>query len=134
MPAQTALVALLNRLGGRTDSVAASRDLVAIAPQYLPLVQVEDRGADGVSVSAMNVEELMARSLGDELSAMTLLTALVRDGAARAPALPGGGPAFWTARDPRDVARQTLQWALDHPEVGLEPEAFAVARLLVDAG
>jgi hypothetical protein len=133
MTGPTALVAMLNRLGGRTDCVSAHRDLVSLAPQYLPLVQVEDRGTDGVHVTALNVEELMSRSAGDEPSAMELLTALVRDGAARAPALPGGGPAFWTARDPRDVARQTLQWAIDHPEHALEPEAFAVARLQLDA-
>ncbi len=132
MYAQSALVAMLNRLGGRTDSVAASKDLVSIAPAYLPLVQVEDLGADGMRIAALNVEELMARSIGDEAAAMALLADLARDGAVRAPALPGGHPAFWTARDPRDVARQALQWALDHPEADLSAQAFAVARGVLD--
>jgi len=133
MHAQTALVAMLNRLGGRTDSVAASRDLVTLAPAYLPLVQVEDVGAEGMRIAALNVEELMSRSAGDEPAAMALLADLVREGAVRAPARPGGHAAFWTARDPRDVARQALQWALDHPEAELSAEAFGVARAVLDA-
>lgn len=132
MHSQTALVAMLNRLGGRTDSVAACRDLVTRAPGHLPLVLVEDLGADGVRLSALNVEELMSRSLGDEPAAMALLAEVVRIGGVRAPALPGGRPGFWTARDPRDLARQTLQWTLDHPEADLAAEAFAVARSVLD--
>ncbi|MTD43220.1 hypothetical protein GKE82_02590 [Conexibacter sp. W3-3-2] len=129
----TALVALLNRLGGRTDAVAASRDLIGLAPVHLPLVLVEDLGPEGVRVSALNVEELMARRLDEEQEAMALLGEVVRLGGVREPDPAGGPPAFWSARDPRDVARQALQWALDHPELELSGAAFAVARGVLDA-
>lgn len=132
MTSQSVLVAMLNRLGGRTDSVAARRDLVSVSPSHLPLVEVEDRGADGVRVTALNVEELMSVSGGDEALALELLATLVREGATRGAALSGLGAAYWTTRDRRDLARQTLQWALDHPETGLESEAFTVARGVLD--
>lgn len=132
MTSPSVLVSMLNRLGGRTDSVAASRDLVALAPAHLPLVQVEDLGADGVHVTALNVEELMAQWHGDELVAMQLLVTLVRDGTTRSPSVSGTTQAFWTTRDRRDLARQTLQWALDHPDADLDRQAFAVARGVLD--
>lgn len=134
MASPTALVAMLNRLGGRTDGVAASRDLITLAPARLPIVLVEDHGETDVRVSALNVEELMSRRLGEEPAAMALLGDLVRAGAVREPArAPGTAAVWWSARDARDVARQTLQWALDHPEADLTAEAFLVARAVLDA-
>lgn len=118
---------MLNRLGGRTDAPAAQRDLVALAPAYLPLVEVRGAADGGVRVTALNVEELMTRHEGDEGTAMELLTDLVRDGAQRDDA-----GTFWTTRDRRDLARQTLQWALDHADAGLTAEAFVVARAAVE--
>lgn len=118
---------MLNRLGGRTDAPAAHRDLVALAPPYLPLVEICRATDGGVRVVALNVEELMARYEGDEAAAMELLSGLVQQGAQR-----DEGGTFWTTRDRRDLARQTLQWALDHPEAALTAEAFAVARAVVE--
>jgi hypothetical protein len=132
MAAQSVLLSVLNRLGGRTEAVAASRDLVGLAPAHLPVVSVEDRGADGVAVTAMSVEELMTRHLGEETAVLELLHVVARDGATRAALLPGLPVAFWTSRDPRDLARQVVQWAIDHPDVGLETEAFALARAVLD--
>jgi len=114
MPSQSVLVAMLNRLGGRSDAPAAHRDLVALAPTYLPLVEVSGEAGGGVRVVALNVEELMTRYEGDEAAAMELLSGLVREGARR------------------DLARQTLQWALDHAELALTAEAFVVARAAVE--
>ncbi len=132
MTSQSVLVAMLNRLGGRTDSVAGSRDLVTLAPGHLPLVQVEDLGADGVRVTALNVEELMSQWTGDELVAMELLVTLVREGATRSASVSGATQAFWTTRDRRDLARQTFQWTLDHPDADLVQQAFGVARDVLD--
>jgi len=127
MPSQSVLVAMLNRLGGRSDAPAAHRDLVALAPTYLPLVEVSGEAGGGVRVVALNVEELMTRYEGDEAAAMELLSGLVREGARRDDA-----GTFWTTRDRRDLARQTLQWALDHAELALTAEAFVVARAAVE--
>lgn len=127
MQSQSVLVAMLNRLGGRTDAPAAHRDLVALAPAYLPLVEVSTGTDGGVRVLALNVAELMVRYENDEQAAMELLSGLVRDGARR-----DEGGTFWTTRDRKDLARQTLQWALDHAEVGLTPAAFEIAREVAD--
>lgn len=124
---RSVLVAMLNRLGGRTDAPAAHRDLVALAPAYLPLVEVRREPGGGVRVLALNVAELMARYEGDEATAMELLSDLVREGARREDA-----GTFWTTRDRRDLARQTLQWALDHADAALTAEAFVVARAVAD--
>lgn len=127
MQSQSVLVAMLNRLGGRTDAPPAHRDLVALAPAYLPLVEVCRESDGGVRVVALNVAELMVRYEGDEGSAMDLLSDLVREGARRDDA-----GTFWTTRDRKDLARQTLQWALDHADVALTAEAFEVARAVAD--
>lgn len=129
---QSVLVSLLNRLGGRADAQPAQRDLVALAPVHLPLVEVCDHGPGGIAVHALNVEELMARSLGEETAAMELLATIVARGGTRAAAGGSGPETFWTARDRRTLARQALQWALDHPEAGLSGAAFGVARTALD--
>ena len=54
---------------------------------------------------------------------VNVLLHLVREGARRDDA-----GTFWTTRDRKDLARQTLQWALDHADAALTAEAFEVAR------
>lgn len=131
MIAQSVLVSMLNRLGGRTDSVAASRDLVTLAPAHLPIVCVAD-AAGRTTITALSVEELMTRHLGHELEVIELLHSIAREGSVRAPVVPGLEECFWTSRDPKDLARLVVQWAIDHPETGFGDEAFALARTVLD--
>ncbi len=126
LASETALLDALNRLGGRHDAPATSRDLIAAAPKDLPLVAVR---ADGPSVTGANVEAFMARAAELEPEALAALGVLVADGVLARDADPGADPAAWAAADRKGVARQTVQWALDHPEHGLHAEAFAIARL-----
>ncbi len=125
---ETVLLDALNRLGGRQDAPATTRDLIAAAPRELPLVAVR---ADGPVVTAANVEAFMARSAELEHEAFAALEQLVATGVLPAPSDPaaGGGATSWATADPRGVARQAVQWALDHPEHGLHAEAFRIARL-----
>jgi hypothetical protein len=126
---ETALLDALNRLGGRQDAPATTRDLIAAAPRDLPLVAVDARGP---AVTGCNVEAFMARAAEQEPAALAALEALVATGALAAAADPGAGPgatAVWATADPKGVARQAVQWALDHPEHALQAEAFAIARL-----
>ena len=122
----TVLVDALNRLGGRNDAPAASRDLVAWAPIDLPLVAVR---MEGPRVLACNVEAFMARAIELEPEALAALHELVSTGRLDAAADPGADPATWVAHDVRGVARQGVQWVLDHPDHGLSAEGFALARL-----
>lgn len=126
---ETALIDALNRLGGRQDAPATTRDLIAAAPRDLPLVAV---GADGPVVTGYNVEAFMARAAELEPEAMDALERLVATGVLAGASDPGAGagPATcWATADPKGVARQAVQWALDHPEHGLQGEAFRIARL-----
>ena len=133
---ETVLLDALNRLGGRQDVPANTRDLIAAAPRDLPLVAVRP----GPSVTGYNVEAFMARAAELEPVALAALEQLVRAGVLSADADPGAGhdtrtriPAAtstsWATADPKGVARQAVQWALDHPEHRLHGEAFAIARL-----
>lgn len=123
---ETVLLDALNRLGGRQDAPATSRDLIAAAPKDLPLVAVR---AEGPSVTGANVEAFMARAPELEPEALAALERIVAHGVLESDADPGADPAAWAAADRKGVARQTVQWALDHPEHGLQAEAFAIARL-----
>lgn len=126
---ETALLDALNRLGGRQDAPATTRDLIAAAPRDLPLVAVR---ADGPTVTGFNVEAFMARAVELEPDALAALEQLVATGVLPAPADPGAGTGqgtSWATADPKGVARQAVQWALDHPEHGLQSEAFRIARL-----
>lgn len=123
---ETALLDALNRLGGRQDAPATTRDLIAAAPKDLPLVAVR---AEGPSVTGANVEAFMARAAELEHEALAALERLVASGVLPASDDPGADPAAWAAADRKGVARQTVQWALDHPEHGLQADAFRVARL-----
>lgn len=126
---ETALLDALNRLGGRQEAPATTRDLIAAAPRDLPLVAVR---ADGPVVTAANVEAFMGRVTGLEAEALAALERLVAVGVLAAgddPGAGGSGSTSWATADPKGVARQTVQWALDHPEHGLHGEAFALARL-----
>lgn len=125
---KTALLDALNRLGGRQDAPATTRDLIAAAPRDLPLVAV--RG-DVPTVTGCNVEAFMARAAGLELDALAALEQLVDAGVLATSADPGAGagpPTAWATADPKGVARQAVQWALDHPEHALQGEAFRIAR------
>jgi hypothetical protein len=126
---EPALLDALNRLGGRQDAPATTRDLIAAAPRDLPLVAVR---SDGPVVTAFNVEAFMALSIELEPEALSALERLVATGVLAAPGDPGAGdddPTCWVTADPRGVARQAVQWALDHPEHRLHAEAFGIARL-----
>lgn len=126
---ETALLDALNRLGGRRDGPATTRDLIAAAPRDLPLVAVR---FDEPAVTAFNVEAFMARSIELEPDALAALEQLVATGVLAAPSDPGAGDdesVCWATADPRGVARQAVQWALDHPEHRLHAEAFRLARL-----
>ncbi len=126
---ETALLDALNRLGGRRDAPATTRDLIATAPRDQPLVAVR---SDGPAVTAFNVEAFMARSIELEPDALTALEQLVATGVLAALSDPGAGDddsLCWATADPRGVARQAVQWAIDHPEHQLHAEAFAIARL-----
>ncbi|MDQ3630771.1 MAG: hypothetical protein M3417_05755 [Actinomycetota bacterium] len=126
---ETALLDALNRLGGRQDAPATTRDLIAAAPRDLPLVAVRP---DGPAVTASNVEAFMARSAELEPEALTALGQLVATGVLAASSDPGAGDdgsTSWATQDPKGVARQAVQWAIDHPEHRLHAEAFAIARL-----
>ncbi len=129
---ETALLDALNRLGGRQDAPATTRDLIAAAPRDLPLVAVRADGVGGPAVTGFNVEAFMARAAEMEPEALAALQQLVATGVLAATADPGAGGeqgTSWATADPKGVARQAVQWALDHPEVGLQGEAFALARL-----
>lgn len=126
---ETVLIDALNRLGGRQDAPATTRDLIAAAPRDLPLVAVS---AGGPSVTGFNVEAFMARAAELEPVALAALQQLVSTGVLPADADPGAGHdsgTSWATADPKGVARQAVQWALDHPEHALHSEAFAIARL-----
>lgn len=126
---ETALLDALNRLGGRQNAPATTRDLIAAAPRDLPLVAVSG-GAP--AVTGYNVEAFMARAPELEPEALTALGQLVATGvlpAAADPGAGGDGSACWATASPKVVARQAVQWALDHPEHGLQGEAFVIARL-----
>lgn len=127
---ETALLDALNRLGGRQDAPATTRDLIAAAPRDLPLVAVS---AEGPAVTGFNVEAFMARAVELEPEAMAALERLVATGVLSATADPGAGSSrsttSWATADPKGVARQAVQWALDHPEHRLQGDAFAIARL-----
>ncbi len=126
---ETALLDALNRLGGRQDAPATTRDLIAAAPRDLPLVAVR---SDGPAVDAYNVEAFMARAAELEPEALAALGQLVATGVLPAsddPGAGGGGSTCWATADPKGVARQAVQWALDHPEHRLQGEAFGIARL-----
>jgi len=126
---ETVLLDALNRLGGRQDAPATTRDLIAAAPRELPLVAVR---ADGPAVTGVNVEAFMDRAAELEHEAFAALEQLVATGVLPAPSDPaagGNGATSWATADPKGVARQAVQWALDHPEHGLHAEAFRIARL-----
>ncbi len=126
---ETALLDALNRLGGRRDAPATTRDLIAAAPRDLPLVAV---CSDGPAVTAFNVEAFIARSVEREPEALTALEQLVATGVLAALSDPGagdGGSMCWATADPKGVAQQAVQWALDHPEHRLHAEGFRIARL-----
>lgn len=123
---ETVLLDALNRLGGRQDAPATSRDLIAAAPKDLPLVAVRLKGP---SVTGANVEAFMARAPELEPQALAALARIVGDGVLPLESDPGADPASWAAADRKGVARQAVQWALDHPEHGLQAEAFGIARL-----
>lgn len=125
---ETALLDALNRLGGRQDAAATTRDLIAAAPRDLPLVAVRARGP---AVTGFNVEAFMARAAELEPEALAALEQLVITGALPArddPGASGDESTSWATADAKGVARQAVQWALDHPEHGLHGEAFAIAR------
>lgn len=125
---ETALLDALNRLGGRQDAPATTRDLIAAAPHDLPLVAVRSAGP---KVTGYNVEAFMARASELEAEALTALGRLVATGVLAAPSDPGAGndgSTCWATADSKGVARQAVQWALDHPEHGLHAEAFEIAR------
>ncbi|MBA2349972.1 MAG: hypothetical protein H0V81_16980 [Solirubrobacterales bacterium] len=126
---QTALLDALNRLGGRQDAPATSRDLVAAAPHDLPLVAVSS--GERPTVTAHNVAAFIARAAELEPEALAALEKLVIAGALTAGDDPGAGtePGLaWVTAHPKGVARQAVQWAVDHPDHGLQAEAFAIAR------
>lgn len=126
---ETALLDALNRLGGRQDAPATTRDLIAAAPRDLPLVAVR---AAGPAVTGHNVEAFMARAAELEPDALAALEQLVATGVLAALSDPGAGgdhSTSWATADPKGVARQAVQWALDHPEHGLHDAAFRIARL-----
>jgi len=126
---ETALLDALNRLGGRQDAPATTRDLIASAPRDLPLVAVR---VEGPAVTGVNVEAFMARAAELEPHALAALEQLVATGVLPAlsdPGAGGDGSTSWATADPKGVARQAVQWALDHPEHGLHAEAFRIARL-----
>lgn len=130
---QTVLLDALNRLGGRQDAPATSRDLVAAAPHDLPLVAVT-RG-ERPTVTAHNVAAFMARAAELEPEALAALERLVTGGALPASEDPGAGTGAglaWVTAQPKGVARQALQWAVDHPHHGLHDEAFAIARHVLE--
>ncbi len=125
---ETALLDALNRLGGRQSAPATARDLIAAAPRDLPLVAVRSTGP---AVTGCNVEAFMARAVELEPEALAALERLVATGVLAAAADPGAGAdasTVWATAHPKGVARQAVQWALDHPEHGLQAEAFAIAR------
>ena len=126
LASDTVLLDALNRLGGRQAAPATSRDLILAAPKDLPLVAVR---SDLPSVTGANVEAFMARAPELEPEALAALERLVAHGWLPAAADPGADPAVWAAADRKAVARQAVQWALDHPEHGLQAEAFRIARL-----
>lgn len=126
---ETVLLDALNRLGGRQDAPATTRDLIAAAPRDLPLVAVR---AEGPAVTGFNVEAFMARVIELESEGLAALEQLVATGVLAAlsdPGAGGDGSTSWATADPKGVARQAVQWALDHPEHGLQGEAFRIARL-----
>lgn len=126
---ETVLLDALNRLGGRQDAPATTRDLIAAAPRDLPLVAVR---AEGPAVTGFNVEAFMARVIELEAEGLAALEQLVATGVLAAlsdPGAGGDGSTSWATADPKGVARQAVQWALDHPEHGLQGEAFRLARL-----
>ena len=126
---QTALLDALNRLGGRQDAAATSRDLVAAAPHDLPLVAVGS--GEHPTVTAHNVAAFMARSAELEPEALAALERLVTAGVLPGTEDPGAGHepvVAWVTAHPKGVARQAVQWAVDHPDLGLQGEAFAIAR------
>lgn len=126
---ETALLDALNRLGGRQNAPATTRDLIAAAPRDLPLVAVR---ADGPAVTGCNVEAFMARAVELEAEALAALVQLVATGVLPALSDPGASDdasTSWATADPKGVARQAVQWALDHPDHGLQAEAFPIARL-----
>lgn len=126
---ETVLLDALNRLGGRQDAPATTRDLIAAAPRDLPLVGVRP---DGPTVTGYNVEAFMARAIELEPEALAALEQLVATGVLSAAGDPGAGidrSMAWATADAKGVARQAVQWALDHPEHRLQAEAFRIARL-----
>ena len=125
----TVLLDALNRLGGRQAAPPTSRDLIAAAPPDLPLVRVHPAGP---RVDAHNVEAFMARAAELEHVAYEALHRLVASGGLPAAADPGTEPATWVTADRRGVARQAVQYALDHPGHQLQHEAFAIARRVLD--
>lgn len=130
---QTALLDALNRLGGRHDAPATSRDLVAAAPHDLPLVAVGS--GERPTVTAYNVAAFMARAAELEPEALAALERLVTCGALPPGEDPGAGtgPALaWVSAQPKGVARQAVQWAVDHPDHGLQAEAFAITRHVLE--
>lgn len=128
----TVLVDALNRLGGRQRAEPIARDLVVHGPSDLPLVAVRTPAGAAPAVTACNVSAFMTRVIGLEAEAFEALRVLIVAGTLDAAVDPGADPAAWVTADPRGVARQGLQWALDHPEAGLSSEAFDLARLVLD--
>ena len=127
----TALLDALNRLGGRQAVPGANRDLVAAAPRDMPLVAVRTVADAAPSVVAHDVVAFMARALELEPEAFGALERLVAGGVLRLDEDPGADPATWVTQDRRGVARQAVQWALDHPEHGLGGAAFRLAQLVI---
>lgn len=125
----TVLVDALNRLGGRQHAVPAERDLVAWAPVDLPLVAVRIGAPPAPRVIACNVEQFMARAPELEVEAFGALRDLIATGHLDERLDPGADRAHWVTSDVRGVARQALQWVLDHPEHALQAEGFELARL-----
>ena len=86
---------------------------------------------DVPTVTGCNVEAFMARAAGLEPDALAALEQLVDAGVLATSADPGAGagpPTAWATANPKGVARQAVQWALDHPEHALQGEAFRIAR------
>ena len=92
-------------------------------------------GGERPTVTAHNVAAFMARAAELEPQALAAIERLVTDGALPAAEDPGAGTGAglaWVTEQPRGVARQAVQWAVDHPDHGLQDEAFRVARHVLE--
>lgn len=132
MHSTTVLQDALNRLGGGQAGPPASADLRASTPVHLPLViATADLRTRRVDLRAVNVATLMAEWDGDEAAVVEALAVVLAGGAFDAA---GGDPSTiesWSTADPRGVARQLAQWALDHRELRLELAVFEALRPLL---